>query len=122
MTTARNLMGSGNPSLTTQAILGFVTSPATAAGTTQANALLLPSDTVNFGTVASGAGAILPAAANPGDTYWVTNSGANALLVYPPTGGTVGGGATNAGFSVAATKSVMIRAITALTFATILSA
>lgn len=122
MTTARNLMGSGNPSLTAQAILGFVTPTATAAGTTQANAFALPTDTVVFTTVASGAGAILPATSNPGDTFWVTNNGANALLVYPPVGGSIDNASVNTGFSVAANASVMLRAITALVFAAILSA
>lgn len=96
----------------------------TAAGTTQATSLPLPRDFNVFTTVAAGSGAQLPPGVDQvvstqntasgaqntngiieqGDSIKVINRGANALLIYPQLGGTVQGGAANAGFSVAANK------------------
>lgn len=111
-----NLMGSGLVPLQTTAILGKVTNTLTATGATQGTALLLPSEISVFTTVASGTGAILPAGMAAGDMYTVCNHGANALLVYPPTGGAIGTGATNAGASVAAGKTADFYCITPLLF------
>lgn len=81
----------------------------TSAGTTQATAALIQHEYAEFGTVASGSGAVLPTSQQigglqAGDTIVVANMGANALLVYPPLGGKVNLGAANAGFSVASGK------------------
>lgn len=73
----------------------------TATGTTQANALPLPADASHFGTVAAGAGCILPAC-NAGDTGVIFNGSTNALLVYPPVGASINKGAANASYSIAA--------------------
>ncbi len=72
-----------------------------ATGTTQTDALPLFAENNRFATVAAGTGARLPARP-PGSVIRVRNGGANALLVYPPPGGSVNGGAANASFSVAA--------------------
>jgi hypothetical protein len=74
----------------------------TATGSTQATALSLISNFSIFGTVAASTGALL--AAREGI---VVNGGANALTLYPPVGGNINGGATNAGVSVPAGKSAM---------------
>ena len=74
-----------------------------AAGTTQATALAVVNDINIFSTVAAGAGAILPTFGSAFVT--VFNNGANALLVYPPVGGSVNQAALNTAFSVAAGKS-----------------
>ena len=41
------------------------------------------------------------------DMVFVANGGANAVLVYPPTGGTLNGGATDAGVSVGVNKAAI---------------
>ncbi len=73
----------------------------TATGSTQGGALTLTSNASIFGTVAASTGAIL---GSDGE-FFVYNGGANALTVYPPVGGNINGGTTNAGFSVAAAKA-----------------
>jgi hypothetical protein len=95
MTTLAELMGSGVPAMQAQnTTLGVPLTGQTAAGTTQANAYAIVSDFTVFSTVASGTGARLPVAnavsmvGSAGDIYIVVNAQAtNALLVYPPTGG-----------------------------------
>jgi hypothetical protein len=76
-----------------------------AAGTTQATAAAITADISAFGTVASGAGAILPGTNGAGQ-YFVRNGGANALLVYAPVGGTMNG-TSNGSASVAASTNAM---------------
>ena len=107
MPTQSNLMGSGCPALQAQASMGLVKSGLTALGTNQATALALPSDGNIFLTVALGTGAILPATGvniQPLDTILVFNHGANALLVYPPVGGTISTLSANTAVSVPAGK------------------
>jgi len=72
----------------------------TAAGTTQANAAILPADICKFTTVAAGSGCILPAC-NTGDAGSIYNGGANALLIYPPVGGQINNLAVNTAYSLA---------------------
>lgn len=122
MTTIRNLMGSGSSGLNAQAAVGLVSNNLTAAGSTQGTALALSSDFNIFTTVATGTGAILPATSSPGDWYTVVNHGANALLVYPPTGGKIANGTANAGFSVGANKTAQFQSIDGTNFAASLSA
>lgn len=122
MTTARNLIGSGNPGLTVQSVLGYLSNTLTAAGSTQGTALPITTDFAVCTTVASGTGVILPANAVASDQYMIANHGSNALLVYPPTGGAIANGTVNAGLSVPATKSVILKAITPLLWCANLSA
>jgi hypothetical protein len=71
-----------------------------ATGSTQTTAVPLVAGTNHqFSTVTSGTGAILPVGQ---DVVRVVNLGANALLVYPPVGGTISGGSINAAVSVSA--------------------
>jgi hypothetical protein len=123
MTTVRNLMGTGVSALSAQATAtGLLTNSLTAAGSTQGTALAMPSDYLVFTTVAASTGTILPANCVSGDWYTVVNHGANALLVYPPTGGKIANGSTNAGLSVGAGKTCQVMCIDPLTFAASVSA
>lgn len=117
-----NMMGTGTPAGQAQAIGGVVTDALTALGTNQATALAVPSNINRFSTVAASTGAILPATAQPSDEYVVMNSGANALLVYPPSGAAIGAGSANAGFSVAAGKSAYFFIVSPTVIGVILSA
>lgn len=69
----------------------------TAAGTNQSTATLLTTKINDVTTTASGTGVRLPPA-TVSDYITVINHGANPLNVYPATGETVEGGATNAPF------------------------
>lgn len=108
MPTQANLMGAGCAALQARASMGFPSTGLTATGSTQGAALVLPSDFNVFTTVAASTGAILPAASfqyQVTDTVITVNHGANPLTVYPPTGGKVATGATNAGLAVPAGKT-----------------
>ena len=67
----------------------------TATGSTQGDALSLPSGFCMFTTVASGTGAVLPADAPVGSLWEVWNAGANDLLVYPFSGAQIQGFGTD---------------------------
>lgn len=119
----------GIPANTASAIVGRVANTLTATGSTQADALALPADINRFTTTASGTGARLPAlAANgqpgvrPGDEIIVINSGANALAVYPPIGGTINALSANTALSVAAGGRAQFTTIDGLAYFAIVSA
>jgi hypothetical protein len=119
----KNIMGAGIAPLQAQMINGTALDSLVATGSTQATALLLPADVNVFTTVAASTGAILGANPSPGDEIVVANLGANALLVYPPLGGNIQGGSTNAGFSVANGKSAkFVARVGSLNFIAFLSA
>jgi len=118
----QRLTGAGDPPLLAQNTTGNVADGLTALGSTQATALLITEEANVFTTVAAATGAILRGDLGPGDEQEVANYGANALLVYPPIGGTIQNGATNAGFSVAANKTARFRSRNGLNFTAILSA
>jgi hypothetical protein len=126
MTTQSKLRGTGIAAAPAGYIVGDQSLALTAAGTTQATALSIYSDTNVFTNVAASSGAILPPIGQgnreSGDEIEVFNYGANALLVYPPVGAAIGSGATNAGFSVAAGKGAKFRVIGPLQYSSLLSA
>lgn len=98
----RNVMtGAGLSAQAVHAIQGRTAKTLAATGTTQGGALALPADVCAFSTVGSGAGAIIPPC-NPGDSGIVYNGGLNTLSLYPPVGGAINFGSTNAAYSVAA--------------------
>ena len=78
----------------------------TAIGNSQTSAFALYSNVLHqFSTVASGTGAILPTVLvqpTSSPEVIILNSGANTLLVYPPVGGAINGGTTNAPASLTA--------------------
>lgn len=119
----KNIMGAGMPPLVATMINGTCSDNLTAAGSTQGTAAACPSDVNVFTTVAASTGCILNAMPAPGDEIVVTNLGANALSVYPPTGGIIQTGGTNAAFSVGAGKSCkFIARLGSLNFIALLSA
>lgn len=97
------LATSGLSAVAAQSINGDAVTGLVATGTTQANALLLPAANNFVATTAASTGVLLPPG-NLGDEIVVFNGGANALLVYPPVGASINGGATNAAVSVATLK------------------
>lgn len=118
----RHIMASGMASLAADTIAGQVNAALVGAGTTQADATPISQDANEFITVASGTGARLTALEEIGDTMEVYNYGANALLVYPPTGLNINALAVNAGFSVAAGGKAAFRRLTTTRIGAFLSA
>jgi hypothetical protein len=77
-----------------------------AAGTNQATALLLLDGGYHeLTTVGSRSGVSLPVIMPWSREITISNNGANALLVYPPSGGTISAGAANASVSLPAGSS-----------------
>ncbi len=82
----------------------------TAAGTTQATAMLVRNSTNQFSTVAPGSGAML-GIVPVGQSVTIYNDGANILKVYPPLGGQIGAAGANYPVSLAAGASGTYRRI-----------
>ncbi|HMO30873.1 hypothetical protein, partial [Enterovirga sp.] len=78
-----------------------VSASLSAAGTTQATARALTSAVSILTTVASGSGVVL-ALSDPGTRQEVLNRGANALLVYPPSGAQIEAAGTDTAVSLPA--------------------
>ena len=76
------VLGSGVNSLSTVSICGDGVASLTAAGTSAGDATAITYVYTNVTTVAAGAGVKLPPT-EMGELIWITNSGANALIVYP---------------------------------------
>lgn len=77
----------------------------TAAGTTTADATVLATQNKVVTMTASGSDGIrLPTNMPLNAEYWVYNSSGSTGKVYPPSGGAINGGSTDAGLSVATLK------------------
>jgi hypothetical protein len=93
---------------TADAMQGDVETAVTAAGTTQTDATQLTGDLSVVGTAAASTGVKLPPM-EKGDTHYVHNLGANAVLVYPgQVGAVINALAANAGFSVAVGRGALL--------------
>lgn len=105
MPAVRNLIGLGLPARLAN-ILGFTPTTKAGAGTTQVGATPITSN-MTIATTAVGQTAFgLPAEPAGAGPIMLWNQSATAALVFPPSGGTIQGGATNASFSVAQNKPV----------------
>lgn len=113
------LTGSGIAPSAANNIVGTVANNLTAAGTNQATAYAMSLDDIQvFTTVSSSTGCIFQPGtgsnATPyqaGDSVTIANHGAQALSVYPATGGKIANGSANAAFSVSATKTATFTSI-----------
>lgn len=76
-----------------------------AAGTTQGTATSITAASTYVGTAAASSGVVLPSS-QPGDEFLIYNGGANALTVYPHSGGKVNGLSTNTGFLLGTNTAV----------------
>jgi len=110
------LVGSHMPPLHATSIAGTLTTGLTAAGTTQGTALAITDDINVVTTTALNSGVVLSANLTIGDTVLVSNFGANALSVYPPTGGKIDNGSANAAKSVAANTTLQFICINTVDF------
>jgi hypothetical protein len=89
---------------TQQLIIGDVLTGQTANNTTQATATAITADVTVFSTVASTGAAILPNNSSAADILVMNGQASNALVVFPPVGGTINGGSANASYSQAVSK------------------
>ena len=86
-----------------QLISGDVATALTASTTTQATATAITADISVFTTVASTGAVILPVG-GAADILIMNGQATNALIVFPPVGGTINGGSANASYSQAVSK------------------
>jgi hypothetical protein len=86
-----------------QLISGDVLTGQVTSTTTQATAYAITADITVFATVASTGAAILPAG-GAADILVMNGQATNALIVFPPVGGTINGGSANASYSQAVSK------------------
>ena len=121
MTTTANLLGSGTPGLTADAITGFPSLAQTATGASQGS-LALPSDFVVYTTSTLNNGPTLPATTSSGDSFVIGNATANSINVWPPTGGSIGSGSANAALAVPAGKTGVFYALGNGSFVAVVSA
>lgn len=92
----KNLTGIGVPGEQARSIAGRVTNSIAAAGSTsQTNSTAVTNDINNVTTGASATGVRLPTG-QAGDSMVIGNSKAETLFIYPPVGGTINGGSSNA--------------------------
>jgi len=100
-------LGTGMAAALTEQVCGDIQDNVTAAGSTQGTATLVTGVHVIVTTAAASTGVILPPA-EPGAEVDIKNLGANAVNVYPATGGAINALAANAAFSVAAGGQVSL--------------
>lgn len=86
--------------------VGLGTVVTSAAGTVQGDATLITGLVTVLTTVAASTGVRLPTLSSNVDRR-VVHYGANDLKVYPPSGGTINGGSTNAAVTLVANQSVL---------------
>lgn len=89
-----------------------------AAGSAQADAALIGAN-ITVVTAASGTNGVVLRKAKSGNPYTgmvYSSAATNALLVYPPVGGTINNGTANAALSVAARKPIFFVAVSAVDF------
>jgi hypothetical protein len=115
MSLQKKLSGSGFAPLQVTNIIGDVDPAVTALGTNAATAYPIGACNTNVTTAAAGTGVILPPGTTGApnvnglfDEYCVANQGTNPVLIYPPTGGTINGGAS---YSLAAGSLVYITCV-----------
>jgi hypothetical protein len=77
-----------------------------AAGSIQSDAQALGKAVSNVTSVSSGQGVRLPTPAFAGATQYVINSGSSALKLYPASGASIDGGATNAAITIPVGQAV----------------
>ena len=121
MALANRMMGGGISAGMAMAINGDVSSAISAAGTTQGTATALTAG-INVVTTAAASSGVILSDSEIGDEYEILNLGANAVTVYPPSGGRVNAIATNGGFTLATNTAVKVRKFTATRWAAFLSA
>ena len=121
MATALDIMKGGCSAGQAAGINGQTASSVSAAGTTQGTATTLTASNSVVTTAAASSGVVLTDS-EIGDEYYVLNLGANAVTVYPPSGGRVNALSTNIGFLLATNTAVKVKKFTSTRWMGFLSA
>jgi hypothetical protein len=103
-----SIMRLGLPAELAKHLYGTVNLAQTAAGNSQSTAAALSGDVCLLRTVGASAGVILPADMAISDCKIIINGGANALAIYPPTGGQMNNASANAAYSLAVGKGAFV--------------
>lgn len=118
-----NLCGSGIAPLAAQNVVGEIDNTVTATGSTsQANSYLIRAPFTVVTTTGANSGVRLPATLSAGDECYIANNGASTLFVYPPVGGKLNAGTTDAKVDVATLKGALVKCIDVLNFSIIVGA
>lgn len=118
-----NVMGSGVPAGTAIAIGGRVETGVTATGSTsQANSYAITREITVVSTTAANTGVRLPSNLSAGDSGRIQNNGASTLFCYPPVGGSINGGSTNAKVDIATLKGADFVSVNGLDFSVVVGA
>lgn len=121
MSTVQDFMGLGMPGPLANRIGN---TPATLAGvgTAQTGAAAIQTALTNATTAGGATAFVLPSSASLGRAFYFFNSSATTALVFPPSGGNINGGSTDASFSVAQNKFVTFMRLSTTAWAANLSA
>jgi hypothetical protein len=95
---------------------GSVDNNVTALGSTQGTAYQITKNVTNVTTAALNTGVIVPANLSVNDVVVVRNGGANALAVYPQSGGQINAAGANTALSVAVGKTAILISLDGLNF------
>lgn len=118
-----SLMGVGTSGGQAQQLVGDTETGVTAAGSSsQANSYAITRPNTVVSTTAANTGVRLPSILTAGDCGFIQNNGASTLFVYPPVGGVINGGSTNAKVDVATLKGCYYTCIDSLNFSVIVGA
>jgi hypothetical protein len=114
---ARVARGGLSP-LAVQALLQDRALTVSAAGATQATATALAAAFNVVTTCVLGAdGVLISSSAEPGDDVTVSNATSVTLYAYPPSGGAINGGTTNAPVAIAPNRAAIFKYVTTTTLA-----
>jgi hypothetical protein len=116
------MMGSGCSGGEARNIAGDVETGVVATGSTsQANSYLISRPGTVVATTGANTGVRLPSNLSAGDSGWIANDGASTLFVYPPVGGILNGGSSNAKVDVATLKGATFWCKNGLDFCLVVS-
>lgn len=118
---AYKLFGSGLNTLSVAAMTDVATG-LTSTGTDQSGAYEITTAKAYFSTVGAGSGAKLSSQAAAGDEQMIYNGGANALLIYPPSGAAIKPVATNKSITLATNTACIFHCISTTQWVGVLSA
>lgn len=116
-----HVLAAGNTPLTTAAICGGGSTGLVATGTTQADALQLPNSQNTLTTSSASTGVKLPPC-QVGAEIWIRNDSGQTIAVYPneTSGVTINAGASSV--NIATAKTMVLKAMSGTTWASILTA
>ncbi len=108
MPQAAILLKTGLSPSTAQAVTGFCDIGVTATGSnSQANSYAIVATNTFVSTAAANTGVRLQTSQSPGDGGFIYNGGASTLHIYPPSGGKINGGSTDAASDITTLKSAL---------------